>query len=218
MAATLPLGFAARMAGVAVPADVALSGTVWDGAAAARGYRAVWDSQVWPSVMAAGWVADLHINGADTDLAGQWLLRPGTATIAPLRGRMGWALVDAAMPGLEIGCDTVADVDLGRVSLIQTMRQAMGRVHLAEGTCARVDGTVTDVPLPALLADVDTSADGVRIAVTGVDAPDVPLGQLLITPDDRLRITVHAAGAAMVPGLPASGDSQIELPLALFTQ
>ena len=218
MAATLPLGYGARLAGVVVPADVALSGTVWHGMAVARGYRVMWDSRVWPSVMAAAWVADLRISGPDTTLMGQWLLRPGSATIAPLRGRMGWGLVETVMPGLEIVCDTVADVDLTSLSLSKSLRQAAGRVQLAAGTCARVDGTVTDVPLPALLADIDTSSEGIGVAITGVDAPDVPLGNLLITPDDRLRVTVHAAGAAMVPGLPASGDSQIELPLALFTQ
>jgi hypothetical protein len=97
-------------------------------------------------------------------------------------------------------------------------RAATGQVRLAAGTCARVDGTVTDVPLPALLADIATAPEGVGLTITGIDAPGTPLGNLLVTPDDRLRVTVHAAGAAMVPGLPQGGDSQIELPLALFAQ
>jgi hypothetical protein len=218
MAATVPLGFAARMAGVVVPEGVTLSGTVWHGVAGMQGHQAAWDSRVWDTVMALAWVADLRVTGPETDLVGQWALRPGWATLTALRGRMGWALLDAVMPGLEITCATTADVDVTSAAISADTRAATGQVRLAAGTCARVDGTVTDVPLPALLADIATTAEGVAITITGVDAPGVPLGNLLVTPDDRLRVTVFAAGAAMVPGLPSGGDSQIELPLALFTQ
>jgi Type II secretion system (T2SS), protein N len=219
MAATMPLAFAVRLAGVAVPDGVALSGTVWNGKATLLGYRASWDSRGWPSLVARGWVADLQISGPDTALAGQWVLQPGRVTIAPLAGQMGWSLLDAVMPGLEITCTTQASLTLTTATLAPPpQRQATGRVQLAAGTCARRDGTITDVPMPALQADIVTTAEGVGLTLTGVDAPAVPLGNLLITPDDRLRVTVHAAGAALVPGLPASGDSQIELPLALFMQ
>ncbi len=218
MAATVPVGFAVRMAGVAVPEGAVLSGTVWHGGATMQGHQAVWDSRVWESVTALAWVADLRVTGPQTDLSGQWALRPGAGTLAPLRGRMGWSLIDAVMPGLEITCATTADVDVVNVAVSPDARMATGQLRLAAGTCARVDGTVTDVPLPALLADITTTPDGVGIGITDVAASGVPLGNLLVTPDDRLRITVFAAGAAMVPGLPSSGDSQIELPLALFTQ
>lgn len=218
-AVTMPVGFAVRMAGVVVPADVILSGTVWNGKADfAGGHSATWNGRVGASVMALAWVADLRVTGPETDLAGQWAVRPGGARLAPLRGRMGWSLIDAVMPGLEITCATTADVDLANVEIAPASRAATGQVRLAQGSCARVDGTVTDVPLPALLAGIATTADGVGVDIKGVDAPDVPLGNLLVTPDARLRVTVFAAGAALVPGLPSSGDSQIELPLALFTQ
>ncbi len=218
MAATVPLGVAARMAGVGVPAGVALSGTLWNGVAVMGGHQLTWQSGLWDSVTAAAWVADVRVTGPETDLAGQWALRPGGATIAPLRGRMGWSLIDAVMPGLEITCATVADVNLVGAQVARDARAATGQVRLAAGTCARVDGTVTDVPLPALVADIATTGDGVGMVITGADAPGVALGDLLVTPDARLRITVSAAGAALVPGLPVGGDSQIELPLALFAQ
>jgi hypothetical protein len=218
MAATLPLGFAARLAGVALPPDVTLSGTVWHGVATMNSHQATWNSRVWDSVTAVSWVADLRVTGPETDLAGQWVLRPSGGTIAPLRGRAGWTLVDAVMPGLEITCATTADVDIASAMIAADARAATGQVRLAPGSCARVDGTISDVPLPALLADVATTPDGVGVTITALDRPGVPLGNLVVTPDDRLRITVFAAGAAMVPGLPASGDSQIELPLALFAQ
>jgi hypothetical protein len=218
MAATVPVGFAVRMAGVTLPEGVRLSGTLWHGVAGMQDHQASWNSRLWDSLTAAAWVADLRVTGPETDLAGQWRLRPGGATLAPLRGQAGWALVEAVMPGLEITCATRADVDLARVMVAADARAATGQVRLAAGTCARVDGTVTDVPLPALLAEIATAPAGVGLRITGIDAPGTPLGNLLVTPDDRLRVTVHAAGAAMVPGLPASGDSQIELPLALFAQ
>ena len=224
--ATAPLAFAVRTAGVVLPEGVALSGTVWNGTALMRGHRASWQSRAWASVAALAWVSDLRISGPDTALTGQWRLGPGGVTLAPLTGRVGWSLLEAVMPGLEIRCATVAEVNLTTVTLARTQAQAQaqvqvqatGQIQLAAGTCARVDGTVTGVPLPALLADIATTVDGVGVNITGLDAPSVPLGALLLTPDARLRVTVHAAGAAMVPGLPSTGDSQIELPLALFVQ
>jgi hypothetical protein len=217
MAATMPVGFAVRIAGVGLPADVRLTGTVWAGAADFAGHhRATWDSRISGSVLALAWVADLRISGPQTDLSGQVALHPRRAVVAPLRGRMGWSLIDAVMPGLEITCATTADVEIAAAEIGADGRSATGQIRLAPGLCARVDGTVIDVPLPALMADIATTPEGVGIDIVGVQTPDVPLGTLKITPDDRLRVTVFAAGAAMVPGLPSSGDSQIELPLALF--
>lgn len=217
MAATAPLGVAARMAGVVMPADVVVSGTLWHGAAATRGHLATWDSRVWESVLARRWVADVRVTGPETELAGQWALRPGAATVAPLRGHMGWSLIEAVLPGLEIGCRTTAEVDVARAEVAPDARSASGQLRLAAGTCARVDGTVTDVPLPALIADITTTADGVGIAIKGAEAPGLPLGTVVMTPDNRLRVTIFAAGAALVPGLPVGGDSQIEIPMALFS-
>jgi hypothetical protein len=207
-----------RMAGVTLPEGITLTGTLWHGTAATKGHLASWDSRVWDSVTALAWVADLRVTGPETDLAGQWVLRPSGGTLAPLQGRTGWMLVEAVMPGLEITCATTADIDIANAMVSADARAATGQVRLAPGSCARVDGTVTDVPLPALLADIATTQDGIGVTITAVDGPGVPLGNLVVTPDDRLHITVFAAGAAMVPGLPASGDSQIELPLALFAQ
>jgi hypothetical protein len=201
-----------------MPAEITLSGTVWHGKAVMGRHEAAWHSRLSDSVAAWGWVADVQVRGPDTDLSGRWVVHPDGGMLAPLRGRMGWPLLETVMPGLEITCATIADVDVTRVAVSGDDRVAAGQVRLAAGTCARVDGTVTDVPLPALVADIGTTAEGVGMTISGVDAPDVPLGNLLITPDDRLRVTVFAAGAAMVPGLPSSGDSQIELPLALFMQ
>jgi hypothetical protein len=218
MALTVPVATAVRLAGVQMPPDVVWSGTLMQGAAAARGHQLQWDVQGWPSLMARALVADLRVTGPETDLTGTVVLRPASAELAPLQGRTGWTLVDALMPGLDIRCDTVARVDVAQVAVSVAVRNAMGQVRLAAGTCDRADGTVTNVPLPALTAGIVTVEEGIQLVIAADAAPETPLGNLLLTPDDRLRITVHPAGAAMVPGLPVSGDSQVELPLALFTQ
>ncbi len=217
MVATLPVGFTARMAGVVVPDQVRLTGTVWNGAAdLAPGLRAEWQSKPMALITGLAWEADVLLMGPDTRLTGRAQLRPNEARLAPLQGQVSWALVDALMPGLEVSCATTADLDLQQVVMGPDGRMASGQVRMAKGRCARVDGSITDVPLPALLASIDTTDAGIGVDVTAVAAPGLALGQLLITPDDRLRVTVFAAGAAMVPGLPTGGDSQIELPLALF--
>ncbi len=218
MTATMPVGVAARLAGVQTPPDVTLSGTVMNGMASLRGYQARWQLQVRASLAARAWVMDVRLTGPQTDLVGKVVLRPARAEIAPLTGRAGWSLVDALMPGLDIRCETVAVLDVAHIAIGSGLRRAAGQIGIGAGTCERVDGTVTAVPLPALDADLATTDEGIRLGIVAVNAPDIPLGNLVLTTDDRLRITVHPAGAAMVPGLPVGGDSQVELPLALFTQ
>jgi hypothetical protein len=218
MALTVPASTAVRLAGIALPPDVELAGTALQGVARLRGYEVQWGTLGWPSVKAFSLLADLQIGGPDMQLAGQIRLQPGQVQLAPLQGQIGWSVVEAFMPGMEIRCQTKADVDVEDITVWQDGRRAVGMLQLAAGTCDRVDGTVTGVPLPALTGGLATTDAGVQLVIAGQDAPETPLGNLLLTPDNRLRITVHPAGAAMVPGLPVGGDSQVELPLALFTQ
>jgi hypothetical protein len=215
--ATMPVATAARMAGVVLPEGVVLTGTVRQGAAGfAAGHQVSWQTKAGQSVRQMGWAADVQIAGPDSLITGQMLLRADSVSLAPVQGQIGWALLAALLPGMEITCTTRADVNLTALAQTGDGRIAEGQINLAAGTCARVDGTVVDVPLPALVARISTTADGIALDATGADRPEVPLGRILVTPDDRLRVTVFAAGAAFVPGLPVSGDSQIELPLQLF--
>jgi hypothetical protein len=210
LVATMPVQFAADMAGVTVKG---LSGTLWQGQAQMdAGHVTKWDVAVRDSVLTTTLIFDVGVTGPQTTLHGRVALTPSQVVVGPLAGQAGWPLIAAVMPGLEITCDSVADVRIGTLTMVAP-RRGVGQVTVNEGFCDRVDGTVTRVPVPALVADITTVDDGIEAVVTS-DA--VPLVTARITNGDRALVTIHAAGAAMVPGLPSSADSQIDLPLALI--
>ncbi|NUB42766.1 hypothetical protein GEU84_000070 [Fertoebacter nigrum] len=209
----MPLRFAAQQVGLPVAAD-RLSGTLWHGALRLEGGHSLrWDTDALASLTGLALVAGWQAEGPGTALAGQAALRPGGLVLDRVAGTAGWALAEAAMPGLPITCTATAQVAGLRLALARGAYTGEGRISAAPGTCARVDGAVPPVPTPALLAELTTTADGVQAVLTG-ETPGLPLLTALLTQDDRLRLTIHAAGAALVPGMPASADSEIELPLA----
>ena len=206
----MPVRFAAGFAGVQVDG---LSGTLWQGQAQLdAGHVATWDVAAQDSLLTRTLIFDVSVTGPQTALHGRVALTPSQAVVGPLAGQAAWPLIAAVMPGLEITCDSVADVRIGALTLT-VPRRGVGQVTVNEGFCDRVDGTVTRVPVPALVARIATADDGIEAVVTS-DA--VPLVTTRITNANRALITIHAAGAAMVPGMPSSADSQIDLPLALI--
>jgi Type II secretion system (T2SS), protein N len=216
LVATVPVAMVARIAGVALPVDMVLSGTLWHGRAQIAGHTATWDLRPTASLTTASLATHLQIAGPGTDVQGDVTLRPGRITVAQLTGPAAWPLLAAALPGLEIRCDAVATLAMNDIAISAATRRARGQINVAAGTCDRVDGTVTGVAVPALLAQIATDTDGITGVVTAVADPATPLARATLTPSDRLQITIHRAGAAMVPGLPNTADSQIDLPLGLI--
>jgi Type II secretion system (T2SS), protein N len=208
---SMPLRFAADMAGIKI-AEV--SGTLWDGQAKLdAGHLAIWDIAVQDSLLRRALVFDVQITGPQTRLDGRMAVHLSQVVVGPISGQAAWPLVAAVFPGLQIVCDGVADVHLGGLVLTRTTRSATGRVTVDKGFCDRVDGTVRRVPVPALITDIVTVDDGVEAVVTNESAT---LATVRITNDDRAQITIHAAGAALVPGMPSSADSQIDVPLNML--
>jgi len=213
LVAAMPVRFAMEVAGVTLPVTN-LSGTVLQGQGQLDAAHLVqWDAAARDSWATLALVYDVRMTGPQTDLAGRVALRPWQVVIGPLAGQAAWPLVAAVLPGLQIACDGAADVRIGSVIVTHDARKATGRVTVDQAVCNRVDGTVTGVPVPALDADIATVEDGIEAVVTSAD---VPLVTARITNANRALITIHAAGAAMVPGMPSSADSQLDIPLNLL--
>lgn len=70
------------------------------------------------------------------------------------------------------------------------------------------------MPVPALVARLATTTDGIQGVLAAQNAPDIALASATLTDQDRLILRLHAAGARLVPGVPAGSDSEIELPLS----
>jgi hypothetical protein len=213
----MPARFAAQYIGQPAIMD-RVSGTIWNGSAELDGSHIVgWQTSGWESLRRMAVVVNWRVTGPGTDLAGRIAVplpaRRDRAELDAIRGSVAWPLVEAALPGLPIKCDVTADVERLRVTLIPGAREGEGSISASPGICNRIDGAVPPVPTPALNASLTNAAEGLMVVVTQKDTPQIPLATARLTNDDRIIVTIHAAGAALVPGMPSSADSEIELPL-----
>ena len=214
----MPARFAAQKAGLGAMAD-RVSGTLWTGAAQLDGaHRMTWETSALESLRRMTVVVNWRLTGPGTDLAGRVAVplppRADRAELDSVDGKVSWPLVDAVLPGLQIRCDTQATITGLRVSLTPGLRTGEGSLAAAAGSCARIDGAMPPVPTPALAVVLTSDADGLVGILTQAGVPEVPLATGRLSNNDRIIVTVHVEGAAMVPGMPTSADSEIELPLS----
>ena len=214
--ATLPASVAARY--VSPPIEFnGYSGTVWNGAATFAGGHVVrWRVDAVRSAAARAPQVELDVTGPGTELAGHLAIRDTTGRdlrIDALSGRLGWPLVAALAPGLDVACDAAATLANVAIETAAPHRAASGRIAAGPGACSETSGGGAPVPLPELSGVLESGDAGVAMVVTAADAPDVPLGRIEVSDDDRLIVTMEPAAAGLVPGLPTSGATTLEYPL-----
>lgn len=214
----MPARFMAQQMNLPIESDQ-VSGTVWNGLAELGDAHSVtWETSGFESLRQMAMVVNWRVTGPGTDLAGRVAVpvppRADRAELDAVRGSVAWPLVAAVLPGMPIRCDASAEVADLRLTLAPGLRTGEGAITVSPGICERIDGAVPAVPTPALSASLTTGTDGLVAVVTQTDAPKTPLATARLTNADRIIVTIHAAGAAMVPGMPSSADSEIELPLA----
>ena len=213
----MPARFAAQQLNLPVNLDL-VAGTIWNGSAELDdAHKVSWETSGFESLRQMAMVVNWRVTGPGTDLAGRVAVpvppRADRAKLDAVRGRVAWPLAEAALPGMPIRCDASAEVASLRLTLAPGLRTGDGAITVSPGICERIDGAVPPVPTPALSASLATDADGLIVVVTPTTAPTTPLATARLTNADRIIVTIHAAGAAMVPGMPSSADSEIELPL-----
>ena len=177
--------------------------------------RLTWHVDPWWSLTALGPEFDIGVVGPGTELSGHVGLRGLSAEdirLDALNGRLAWPLLAALVPDLPIGCDAAVTLEDVALRIVPGRRSGSGALRGGPGSCARTDGAEGLVVVPDFLGGIETSDDGLRLVVTGLDAPGTPLAEVEVSNDDRLIVTVSPEGAALVPGMPASGET-LEYPL-----
>lgn len=217
LAATLPLRIAAEYG--SAPAFInGYSGTLWNGQARLRGGHALeWRLAPLASLAAFGPTVDATLTGPGTNLAARiaaplpW--RRGLR-VDDLAGRAAWPLVAALAPPLIVACDAAATFSGLGLAVAPGRFQGEGRAAAGPGLCTRIDrADAAPSTLPAIAARLETLDTGLRGVLTLADAPDDPIAEALLADEGRLVVTVYPAGAALVPGMPASGETTLEYPL-----
>lgn len=191
-----------------------VSGRVVHGAAQLpHGYRIEWWINGWRSLLALSPTFDVTGTGPGADLTGRVSVLPGRYALRDARGTLNWAVVPLLVRDPGMTCDLTASVDDLSASQTGRTRRAWGALRSSPGTCARTEDAVAGIPMPALVARLTTTEDGIKAVVAAQDAPDTALATAVLTDQDRLILQLHAAGARLVPGVSASAEREIALPL-----
>lgn len=194
-----------------------LSGTVWQGRMQIDGgHEVTWTLRPADSIWAFGLAADWRVSGPGTDLGGNVVLRRGGIEVGPISGLASWPLVSAAMPGLPIGCTGQVRLAAVELRVDGVLRTGSGTATTLAGECSRLDGSSEVVATPALHAQISTQDDGIHVLITPQDGPRVALVTARLTTADRVVVTIHRAGAELVPGMPNTQDSELDLPLSVL--
>ena len=194
-----------------------LSGTIWQGRMLVDGgHEATWTLRAADSLWALGLAADWRVAGPGTDLAGSVVLRRDGIDLGPLSGVAAWPLVAAAMPGQPISCTGQARFAAVNLQVDKDLRLGSGTVTTEAGDCTRRDGGSDLVPTPALHAQISTLDGAIEVLITPQDGPRVALVTARLTAEDRVVVTIHRAGAELVPGMPSTQDSELDLPLSVL--
>ena len=192
-----------------------LSGTIWNGLVALDGDHVLqWQVDEGASLRGLAFVIDWTLTGQGSDIDGRAALRPRKATLGPVNGDLDWRAVRSLMPDLPIGCDITASLNAVEVQIGANDRKGAGNITTTAGECARIGSVDTPTPAPAMIVALGTSQDGAEAVLTTQADRATPLLTARLTGADRVVLTIHRAGAALVPGLPDSADSELDLPLA----
>ena len=198
-----------------------LSGTIWHGRMLPKpGLVLEWQINTLTSILTGSLRADVGLIGLDSNLTAQIAIHRDSVSLLSSEGTIGWPLVDVLMPGLTIGCTLTARLrnleilDSPLHDLLRELPTAKGSLQVGQGSCQRHDGKFGVVPVPDLTATVTPKDGGSLGRITMTAAPDVPLADAEITKDARVLIKVYPEGAVRVPGMPSSGITELEVPLA----
>lgn len=191
----------------------AVSGTIWRGSAVLQGgYVAEWEVSPWASLAALRLEGDWTIAGPEMRIAGHARIAPGQVEVTSASGSLGWDVVDAVLPDLPFRCDPSARIEIASLRVSGEEITIAGTAQSGPGRCAD-DLGVIDVP--GLLAKIASNAEGIDLKITRRDTPGQALGDIRLLRTGRLVVTVQPQGARLVPGLPTSGPTVLELPIAL---
>lgn len=207
LAVTMPAQIVASL--VTLPPQVeALSGSAWRGRASLAGGSALSWQVSFRDLWRLRLAADATLEGPDTRLAGNLFVTPLQMAATGWTGRAGPSLLALAPRLVVSGCTSRAVVEVPRLAMGRTWAAAEGRVEIAEGTCQDREGS--PVPVPTLTLDLTTEGRDALLRLTGVDG--ARLARLAVRGERVLALRVEPAGAALIPGMPASAPTEVEYP------
>ncbi|MGR3467239.1 MAG: type II secretion system protein N [Shimia sp.] len=188
------------------PQVQSLTGTLRAGRAVLDGGITLTWRADWAALWRARYAADLRLTGPETLIEAQGWADWRTVGLRDATGRAGPELL-ALVPGAA-RCDGGAALAIARIAIARDAYAATGDITTRAATCR--GPALPEVAVPPLRIALSSEGDGARAQVTAEDG--TPYAEALVTPDRRARIRIEPAGARLVPGLPSSAPTELDLP------
>jgi hypothetical protein len=185
-------------------------GSIWSGSARLPvGHRLEWHWQPMQSLFGLGFGVAWRIEGPESELSGEAVLRPGRAMIAGVSGALDLALPFALVEDIPFACQAVARVDVAALDVGPAASMAEGKMRTAAGQCRSRGANGVDRSVPAMVLRLARTSDGgSAVRLTTADP-----AQLLMTgtlgAGNSLRYSLTPAGARTLPfAAPPGGAGQ----------
>jgi hypothetical protein len=191
-----------------------LSGRVWSGRAALSGGYAL-DWRMLPGVLLRGRLeAAFTFAGPDSRVEGRAVAARSGLGLADLSGRLGGGSLTLLPDLAAMRCDMRAVLSVERLSWRRGQARAAGDLGVTEGACLLPDGRRVEVPVLHVALSTD-GADALALVESDGPAPQ-RLAQARLTGGGRVQLRVEPEGAALIPGMPRSAPTEIDLPIAVL--
>ena len=190
-------------------AEDAVSGTVMHGQIALDGgFVLRWDLRPWASLRGLRLAADVTLQGPQTDIGGPVTMGLASYDIGPVAGTADAQVVGAVFPGVSLRCAGPVLAAGLRVAMTRQTITGAGTLRSDELTCRNAAQAIP--PMRLTFTPLKTGT------VAAVVAGPLPVVTATAAGDGRLSVVLHKEGAALIPGLPSSADSSIDLPLSAY--
>lgn len=208
MVATMPASVIFRNR----PWRTGVEGTVWNGAVGiAGGSTLSWDWAPLRSLSSLGFAADWRLTGADNDLGGRALLRPGGRMVLDhVSGAADSALLAAIQPTLPFRCQMPMQIELPMVAIGGGARAMEGTIITEAGACAPADGGAM-TPVPALHFAAEHVGQLSRLRLAPATQRRRTLMDARLAEEGTLSLTLTPQGAAALPFAGLPGGASIDL-------
>ncbi|TDN79044.1 type II secretion system (T2SS) protein N [Stakelama pacifica] len=185
-----------------------ISGTIWNGEAGLAGGSVLsWQFAPLRSLTSLGFAIDWHANGADTDIGGRALFRPGRTVLDHVSGSADASLIKAIQP-LPFDCAMQMHVEMPRIAIGGGDSEMEGQLATDTGSCVGANGIAT--PVAPLVLTAEPLGQETRIRLTPMAQRRRELVRATLKEDGALSITMTQAGAAALPFAGVPGGSTIE--------
>ncbi|MBR0551030.1 type II secretion system protein N [Sphingomonadaceae bacterium LXI357] len=187
-----------------------VSGTVWHGEVGVAGGSVLrWDWAPLRSITSLGFAADWHATGANTDLGGRALIRPGRMVVDKVSGSADATLLHLAAPNLPFSCAMTMQVELPRLALGGDDQEIEGEIATDAGSCMPTRGAAAAAPVPPLHITAQPIGNETRIRITPMAQQRQELVTATLARDGGFTVTMTRDGAAMLPFAGIPGGSSI---------